>query len=332
MVRGSGRAAVAVLIAAAVSTAPSTHASRPPAMFVSRLAWAPGPRLALAAGRDFYADARLSVLRGRRLVAFGPASVHDVAWSPQGDVIAFAGVVGLAVIRPDGTGFRVLRRDATAMDSWSPDGRRILFDSGDGHLWVIGRDGRGARRLSLINSNDPSHAVWSPDGRRIAFQACAREPDVCDAQVLDLFVMSANGGARRRITRRPVADQCRLSWAPAREIAYETSEGPTAVATPDGTVRRTIRGFSCATWSPDGTRLLGWSAGRVPVIAHPLRGRPRPLLRFRDRAFVGAPPAPPVWSDDGREIAFTRVRGTFDDPVSRLYLLDLRTRRVRSAP
>src|SRR5512132_3293279 len=52
------------------------------------------------------------------------------AWSPDGSLIAFSGMEGLSVIRPDGTGRRVLpHTEGGEYPSWSPDGSRIAFDS-----------------------------------------------------------------------------------------------------------------------------------------------------------------------------------------------------------
>ena len=54
---------------------------------------------------------------------------------------------------------------------WSPDGKRILFESnrsGDNQLWVIDRDGGEARQLTTI-ATEAGNGMWSPDGKMIAF-------------------------------------------------------------------------------------------------------------------------------------------------------------------
>src|SRR5262249_16907171 len=56
---------------------------------------------------------------------------------------------------------------------WSPDGKRILFESnrsGDSQLWIIGLDGGEAKQLTTI-STGASDAIWSRDGKQIAFMS-----------------------------------------------------------------------------------------------------------------------------------------------------------------
>jgi dipeptidyl aminopeptidase/acylaminoacyl peptidase len=54
---------------------------------------------------------------------------------------------------------------------WSPDGKRILFEStrsGESQLWVIDVGGGEARQLTTI-STEAATGLWSPDGKWIAF-------------------------------------------------------------------------------------------------------------------------------------------------------------------
>jgi Tol biopolymer transport system component len=58
--------------------------------------------------------------------------------------------------------------------SWSPDGRRIAFESGRGSadgryaLFIINRDGSGLTQVTdhALNAN---HPAWSPDGKQLVF-------------------------------------------------------------------------------------------------------------------------------------------------------------------
>src|SRR3954454_22949387 len=54
---------------------------------------------------------------------------------------------------------------------WSPDGKRILFESnrsGDTQLWLIDLGGGEARQLTHV-STEAGNALWSRDGSHIAF-------------------------------------------------------------------------------------------------------------------------------------------------------------------
>ncbi|MDH4104276.1 MAG: hypothetical protein OEW52_10350 [Thermoleophilia bacterium] len=57
--------------------------------------------------------------------------------------------------------------------AWSPDGRRITFQAGDGVIVVV--DVKTGRRTSIGGGYEPA---WSPDGRLIAYQCYG---DVCAA-------------------------------------------------------------------------------------------------------------------------------------------------------
>src|SRR5438046_10764952 len=70
------------------------------------------------------------------------------------------------VIRQDGSGLRLITSIFTghnASPSWSPDGRRIVFVSGQpgvDEIWTMRADGRGLRRLhhGHVRDRQPSGA------------------------------------------------------------------------------------------------------------------------------------------------------------------------------
>jgi Tol biopolymer transport system component len=120
------------------------------------------------------------------------------AWSPDGSLIAFAGRSGLSVIRPDGTGLRVLpHTEGGEYPSWSPDSSRIAFNSnltGDHVMYVAKVD--GTRVVDLSSVGEGWQVDWSPDGRSILFTSHRDHPD----NYTDVYVMRPDGSEVRRLT------------------------------------------------------------------------------------------------------------------------------------
>ena len=149
-----------------------------------------------------------------RAITDSSASYFNLAWSPDDGRIAAtrSDSAGLQVwiMAPDGSEARAVTRSAKSDGSpqwpaWSPDGRQLAFQSGTydrkdpakstAHIWIIdlatGEATKLAPHARPFLDETPS---WLADGKRIVFQSTRAGP-------FDLWIMRADGGAARRLTR-----------------------------------------------------------------------------------------------------------------------------------
>jgi Tol biopolymer transport system component len=86
----------------------------------------------------------------------------NAAWSPTGDLIAYASRAGVGVIRPDGSGQRVLAADVRIVSwmDWSPDGRWLLVSGGTGPVLLF--DMPSGRRIPVPTLSTYGATAWRP--------------------------------------------------------------------------------------------------------------------------------------------------------------------------
>jgi Tol biopolymer transport system component len=271
---------------------------------------------------------------GRRTLARG---VWDSApaWSPDGRRLAFVRGVGppstatseIYVVNADGSAERRLTRTSGSegFPVWSPDGRKIAFVRGTGggrvrfvsDLYVMNPDGSGQRRVTRNGSG----GTWSPDGRKIAFLSKG------------IRVINADGSGMRRLTSNP--GDVYPAWSPdGRKLAFVRFgrclrcpvNAKLYVMNADGSGQRLLASGEAIhappSWSPD---------GRALAFERAYRPNPKtPRLRFmyvtelyvmnvdgggQRRLTYGAQP---LWSPDGRSIAFVGRR----DGNAELYVMN----------
>ena len=96
------------------------------------------------------------------------------SWSPDGQWIAFSGTdEEVHLIRPDGTGERVLTENAPGnfYPFWSPDSRWVGFGTGtNGDIFLAPASRDRTYSTELVHLvEDADEGSWSPDGKWIAF-------------------------------------------------------------------------------------------------------------------------------------------------------------------
>jgi len=199
-------------------------------------------QIAFVSGRDGNAEIYVMDADGKnqRRLTDNPARDYGPSWSPDGRRIAFISdrdghphrVPGwfadeIYVMDADGGNPQNLTNHPSddRSPSWSPDGKRIVFQSDrDGRfnieIYVMDADGSNQLNLTknLTMDEDPS---WSPDGKRIVFSAQREGHVVHNLDITDeIYVMDADGGNQQRLTENRNSDWD-PSWSPdGKRIAF----------------------------------------------------------------------------------------------------------------
>jgi Tol biopolymer transport system component len=225
----------------------------------------------------------------------GSADGIVFAASPHGTWHLFMTRGGQLVQLTDGDG-------SDLAPAWSPDGRRIAFQStrdGNWEIYVMNADGSDVRRLT-DNDRKDGEPSWSPDGRRLVYVHDGR-----------LYEMQASGRNRRSLDQEGEWP----SWShDGRALALDSEFGNHSYG-----VQVIEPGGGLGSYgTPDDRRPI-WSPRR-DAIAYECRvgthwhicvlngktGKERVLTGHDSDSFA------PTWSPDGRHLAFVSDRDGLD--------------------
>ena len=167
----------------------------------SSLRWSPdGRRLAFMAAKDgksaiwvldFQSGEVKRICDYDRSNAFLTKASNMLAWSPDGNQLAFAGTIEAAQPRPDPLVVtRILYKTRTS-----------IWDSRRSHIYVVPAAG-GAPR-AITSGNFDEHSIdWGGDGKEIVFLS-NHQPDPDALLNYDIFAVNAVSGGARQLTNTP---------------------------------------------------------------------------------------------------------------------------------
>ena len=177
--------------------------------------------------------------------------------------------------------------------SWSPDGKQVAFIaniSGRNNLWLVPAAGGWPVQLTVSDQRQASPA-WSPNGKWIAYTS-----DQDANGQWDIFVLPLATGETLNVSNTPAI----------------SAESPA--------------------WSPD-SRYLAWQA--KPQTSSTYEIELFDMLFRRRRALTTNTPKEfgnfqPVWSHDGKRIAYTRIRS--DKREASVHVVEVATGKDANLP
>lgn len=251
-------------------------------------------------------------------------------WSPDGESLIYQIMDTREVYTIEWNGSNPIKLLSSSTDGyypvWSPDGTQIAFFSrrlGHWALFTMNPDGRGHATLT-DNTVFPSLASWSPDGSQIAFN-----PWHNTASPPYIAKVNADGSNYTELTNGEESDFDPV-WSPQGDTILFTSwrSGSLQIyrMNEDGTEQQalttSIGGNSDPVWSTDGKKIVfvSWRDSDNPeecrdsecnfeIYTMDADGSNQTRITDHPSEDWG-----PVWSPDGKKIAFQSLRDEPTDP------------------
>jgi Tol biopolymer transport system component len=263
---------------------------------------------------------KTAVITLAALLALGFAGAARATFPGANGKIVFEtnrnGNADVYTMNPDGTN-RINLTHNPAEDvepRWSPDGSRIAFASnrtGNFEIYTMSAAGGDLQRLTYNGANN-RRPSWTAEGT-ILFHS------VADGN-RDIYAMKADGSNVRNLAPSPADDAYAAASPRSNRIVFTSNRGGDYhlyLLSGDGPIKQITSGSGAedfqANWSPNGNdlvfvRLDSTFSSSDLYLLHASGGAPVQLTSTPDRLELE-----PVWSPDGRKIAFHGCSGLGTD-------------------
>jgi TolB protein len=209
-------------------------------------------------------------------------------------------------------------------------GGKIAFVSdrdGNSEIYIMNANGSGVTRLTN-NSAVDTYPDWSPDGKHIAFESNREDPDPanCNPCNYKIYIMNADGSGVTRLTNNSASDYV-PAWSPdGKHIAFHSKRDGNReiyIMNADGSGQTRLTSNTAedyeAKWSPDGKHIAFYSTRDDPnpdscdnickTEIYIMNTDGSGVTRLTNNSDFDESP---VWSPDGKYIAFDSTQGDPD--------------------